>query len=228
MATITKKDRTDIENSIRTNLVPIVLQAGESGWGDYIEQEEEGELDGILPAPRGVPQIEVSFDIDANGILSVSATDKGTGKEQHITIEGGSSLTEDEIERMKKDAEEHAETDKKEKERIDKINAGDSLAFQTEKLIKDVEDKLTEDEKQSLNKPLEELKEAVKNQDIEKIDEKSKELESVWNGISQRLYAQNGGGQSGNTQNPFNFGGGNPFDNTGNPFGGTGNPFGKS
>ncbi len=191
-------------------------------------------LDGILPAPRGVPQIEVSFDIDANGILSVSATDKGTGKEQHITIEGGSSLTEEEIERMKKDAEEHAEADKKEKERIDKINAGDSLAFQTEKMIKDMEDKLTEDDKKSLNEPLEELKEAVKNQDLGKIEEKSKELESAWHAISQKLYEQNGGAQGGNTQNPFNqfgnmfSGGGNPFDATGNPFGGNGNPFGNA
>ncbi len=174
-------------------------------------------LDGILPAPRGVPQIEVSFDIDANGILSVSATDKGTGKEQHITIQGSSSLTEEDIEKMRKDAEEHAESDKKEKERIDKINAGDALAFQTEKQMKDIDDKLTEDDKKSLNEPLEELKEAVKNQDVDKIDEKSKELEEAWHAISQKLYEQNGGQNGGDFNQMFNnmFGGGNS-----NPFSG--------
>ena len=174
-------------------------------------------LDGILPAPRGVPQIEVSFDIDANGILSVSATDKGTGKEQHITIQGSSSLTEEDIEKMRKDAEEHAESDKKEKERIDKINAGDALAFQTEKQMKDIDDKLTEDDKKSLNEPLEELKEVVKNQDVDKIDEKSKELEEAWHAISQKLYEQNGGQNGGDFNQMFNnmFGGGNT-----NPFSG--------
>lgn len=177
-------------------------------------------LDGILPAPRGIPQIEVSFDIDANGILSVSATDKGTGKEQHITIEGSSSLTEEDIEKMKKDAEEHAEADKKEKERIDKINAGDTMVFQTEKMLKEVDDKLTEDDKKSVNEPLEELREAVKNQDVDKIEEKSKEVESAWHNIATKLYEQNGGNTDGTTQNPFN-GNGNPF----NPFGG--NPFNK-
>ena len=179
-------------------------------------------LDGILPAPRGVPQIEVSFDIDANGILSVSATDKGTGKEQHITIQGSSSLSEEDIERMRKDAEENAEADKKERERIDKINMADSFAFQTEKQMKEIDDKLTEDDKKALNEPLEALKEAVKEQDLDKIETHQKELEEVWHGISQKLYEQNGGGQQGNTgSNPFagfNFSGGN------NPFGGS-NPF---
>ena len=179
-------------------------------------------LDGILPAPRGVPQIEVSFDIDANGILSVSATDKGTGKEQHITIQGSSSLSEEDIERMSKDAEENAEADKKERERIDKINMADSFAFQTEKQMKEIDDKLTEDDKKALNEPLEALKEAVKEQDLDKIETHQKELEEVWHGISQKLYEQNGGGQQGNTgSNPFagfNFSGGN------NPFGGS-NPF---
>lgn len=180
-------------------------------------------LDGILPAPRGVPQIEVSFDIDANGILSVSATDKGTGKEQHITIQGSSSLSQEDIERMRKDAEENAAADKKERERIDKINAADSFAFQTEKQMKEIDDKLTEDDKKALNEPLEALKEAVKEQDLNKIETHQKELEEVWHGISQKLYEQNGGQQGG--QGGFNFGD-NPFGGA-NPFGGGGfnNPF---
>lgn len=178
-------------------------------------------LDGILPAPRGIPQIEVTFDIDANGILSVSATDKGTSKEQHITIEGGSSLSEEEIERMKKEAEENAEEDKKERERIDKINAADSFAFQTEKQMKEIDDKLTEDDKKDLNIALDALKDAVKEQDMNKIETTRKDLEDVWHGISQKLYEQNGGGQQGNGQNPFVFGGNNPFDIfTNNPFSG--------
>ena len=176
-----------------------------------------------MPAPRGIPQIEVSFDIDANGILSVSATDKGTGKEQHITIEGSSSLSEEDIERMKKDAEENAEADKKERERIDKINAGDSFAFRTEKQLKEIDDKLTEDDKKSINEPLEALKEAVKEQNLDNIEKYQKELEEAWHTISAKLYEQSGGGMNGGS-NPF---AGSGFDFTGgsNPFGGNDNPF---
>lgn len=145
-------------------------------------------LDGIPPAPRGVPQIEVKFDIDSNGILNVSAKDKGTDKEQNIRIEGSSSLDESEIERMKKEAEENAEKDKKEKEKIDKLNQADSLIFTTEKQIKDIGDKLNEDDKNKLNDIIGKLKESHKNQDIEELDKLTKELTDEWQRISTNIY----------------------------------------
>ena len=147
-------------------------------------------LDGIMSAPRGVPQIEVTLDIDANGILSVSAKDKATGKENKIRIEGGSQLTKEEIEKMKADAEANAEADRIEKERIEKLNQADSQIFQTEKQIKEFEDKLTEDDKSTLNTDLESLKSAHSAQDLNKIDEASQKLNESWNAISTRLYQE--------------------------------------
>src|SRR5690625_5259692 len=117
-------------------------------------------LDGIPPAPRGVPQIEVTFDIDANGIINVSAKDKGTGKSQNIRIEAGSGLTEEEIEKMKADAKANEEADNKEKEKIEKLNQADGLVFQTEKQLKDYGDKLPEDKKSEIEAALNTLKEA--------------------------------------------------------------------
>jgi molecular chaperone DnaK len=114
-------------------------------------------LDGIMPAPRGVPQVEVTLDIDANGILSVSAKDKATGKENQIRIEGGSQLSKEEIERMKAEAEANAEADAKERELVDKLNAADSLIFQTEKQIKEFGEKLTDEDKTTLNEKLSDL-----------------------------------------------------------------------
>ena len=160
-------------------------------------------LDNIPPAPRGVPQIEVTFDIDANGILNVSAKDKGTGKSQSIRIEASSGLTDEEIKKMKQEAEINAEKDKKEKERIDKINGADSMIFQTEKQLKEFGDKLPADKKEPIQKALDKLKEAHKAQDIEAIDKATAELNSVFQAASQEMYnasqAQQGGAQ--NAQN---------------------------
>jgi len=147
-------------------------------------------LDGIMPAPRGIPQVEVTLDIDANGILSVSAKDKATGKENKIRIEGGSQLTKEEIERMKADAELNAESDRIEKELVDKVNMADSLIFQTEKQIKEFADKLTEEDKSALNEDLELLKTAHSSKDVQSIDTASEKLNSTWSTISTRLYQE--------------------------------------
>ena len=145
-------------------------------------------LDGIAPAPRGVPQIEVTFEIDANGILNVSAKDKATGKEQSIRIEASSGLTDAEIQRMKDEAAANAAADAREKERIDKINKADSMIFQTEKSLKDLGDKLPADKKAQIEGALAKLKDAHSKQDIEAIDAASTELESVFHAASQEMY----------------------------------------
>ena len=157
-------------------------------------------LDGIPAAQRGVPQIEVTFDIDANGILNVSAKDKGTGKVQSIRIEASSGLSDDEVKRMKEEAQANAEADKKDKERIDKLNQADSMIFQTEKQLKDLGDKLPADKKAPIETALNKLKEAHKAQDIAGIDAAMAELNSVFQAASQEMYnAQNaqGGAQPG-------------------------------
>lgn len=146
-------------------------------------------LDGIPPAPRGVPQVEVTFDIDANGILHVSAKDKGTGKEQKIRIEASSGLTEAEIKKMKEEAQANAETDKAEKERIEKINQADSLIFQTEKQLKEFGDKISDGNKAPINAALEKLKEAHKAQDVAAIEGAMAELNKAWEAASQEMYA---------------------------------------
>ena len=151
-------------------------------------------LDGIPPAPRGIPQIEVTFDIDANGILHVSAKDKGTGKEQKIRIEASSGLTEAEIQKMKTEAQANAEADKKEKERIEKINQADSMIFQTEKQLKEYGDKLSDGNKNAINSALEKLKEAHKSQDIAAIDTAVTALNAAWQAASQEMYAASGAG----------------------------------
>ena len=157
-------------------------------------------LDGIPAAQRGVPQIEVTFDIDANGILNVSAKDKGTGKVQSIRIEASSGLSDDEVKRMKDEAAANAEADKKEKERIDKLNQADSMIFQTEKQLKDLGDKLPADKKAPIEAALNKLKEAHKAQDIAGVDAAMTELNTVFQAASQEMYnAQNaqGGAQPG-------------------------------
>ena len=155
-------------------------------------------LDGIPPAPRGVPQIEVTFDIDANGILNVSAKDKASGKEQRIRIEASSGLSEEEIKRMKEEAEANAESDQKEKEKIDKLNQADSMIFQTEKQLKDLGDKLPADKKAPIEEALAKLKEAHKAQDIPAIDAATEELNTVFQAASQEMYnAQDAGAQQG-------------------------------
>ena len=154
-------------------------------------------LDGIAPAPRGIPQIEVTFEVDANGIMNVSAKDKATGKEQSIRIEASSGLSDAEIQRMKDEASANAAADAKEKERIDKINQADAMIFQTEKSLKDLGDKLPADKKSQIETALGKLKEAHKNQDIDAIDVATKELEAVFHEASQQIYNQAGGAQGG-------------------------------
>ncbi len=154
-------------------------------------------LDGIAPAPRGIPQIEVTFEVDANGIMNVSAKDKATGKEQSIRIEASSGLSDAEIQRMKDEASANAAADAKEKERIDKINQADAMIFQTEKSLKDLGDKLPADKKSQIETALGKLKEAHKNQDIDAIDVATKELEAVFHEASQQMYNQAGGAQGG-------------------------------
>lgn len=152
-------------------------------------------LDGIPPAPRGVPQIEVTFDIDANGILHVAAKDKATGKTQSIRIEASSGLTDDEIRRMKEEAAANAEADRQAKEKVDKINQADSLIFQTEKQLKEFGDKIPADKKQPIENALAKLKEAHKNQDLQAIDAAMNELNTVFQAASQEMY--NAGGAQG-------------------------------
>ena len=155
-------------------------------------------LDGIPPAPRGVPQVEVIFDIDANGILHVTAKDKGTGKEQKITIQGGSGLSKEEVEKMKNEAKANEATDKIEKEKVEKINQADSLIFQTEKQLKDYGDKISADKKAPIEAALNKLKDAHKTQDIAQIDVAMAEMNTAWTAASEEIYkAQQ---QDGNAQ----------------------------
>lgn len=168
-------------------------------------------LDGIAPAPRGIPQIEVTFEVDANGILNVSAKDKATGKEQSIRIEASSGLTDAEIERMKKEAEANAAADAKEKEKIDKLNHADTVIFQTEKQLQELGDKIPADKKAQIDNALNKLKEAHKAQDIAAIDSAITEIQNTFGAIQQEiLNAQQaaGGAQAG--PNPGASQAGNP------------------
>ena len=162
-------------------------------------------LDGIVPARKGVPQIEVKFDIDANGILSVSATDKGTGKAQSIRIEGSSGLSDAEIDRMKKEAEANAEADKKELERVQTLNAAEATIFRTEKQIEEYGDKITDEQKSELENGLTALKDAYEQKDVDACKSCMEILAQSWYKISEELYKNTGGA----TDNP---GGGNPMD----------------
>ncbi len=145
-------------------------------------------LDNLPPAPRGIPQIEVTFDIDANGILNVSAKDKGTGKTQSIRIEASTGLTDDEIKRMKQEAEANAEADKQAKERIDKLNQADGMIFQTEKQLKEFGDKIPDAKRKPITEALEKLKEAHKKQDLSAIDSSMAELNTAFQAASQDMY----------------------------------------
>ena len=164
-------------------------------------------LDGIPPAPRGVPQIEVSFDIDTNGILNVSAKDKGTGKEHSVRIEASSNLSKEEIEKMKAEAKANEEADKKERERVEKINAADSLVFQTEKQLKDFGDKLSADKKQPIEDAVSELKQALDAKNDAAIEGLTEKLNAAWTAASEELYkaqqeSAGAGADATNTQNP--------------------------
>ena len=146
------------------------------------------QLTDIPPSPRGIPQVEVTFDIDANGIIDVKATDKGTGKVQNIKIESGSSLTDEEIQKMRDEAESNAEEDRKKKEEIDKLNEADAMVFQTEKQINEFGDKLSDEDKSTLEGLTSELKEACKVKDLDKIDSVMEKLNDTWQSTSQKMY----------------------------------------
>ncbi len=161
-------------------------------------------LDGIPPAPRGVPQIEVTFDIDANGILNVSAKDKGTGKQQNIRIEAGSGLSKEEIEKMKNEAKANEEADKKVRERVEKLNMADGLVFQSEKQLKEYGDKLPAAEKQTIEAAVAKLKEAHKAEDLDTIDKAMEELNAAWQTASQHMYSQGGDAQGAAQAQPEN------------------------
>ncbi|MEO8962993.1 MAG: molecular chaperone DnaK [Ginsengibacter sp.] len=176
-------------------------------------------LDGIPPAPRGVPQVEVTFDIDANGILNVSAKDKGTGKTHNIRIEAGSGLSKEEIEKMKNEAKANEATDKAEREKVDKMNQADSLIFQTEKQLKEYGDKISADKKAPIESALTKLKDAHKLQDVSNVDAATTELNTAWTAASEEMYkatqaqGAEGNGQGGTGATP---GGEGSEANTGN------------
>jgi len=151
-------------------------------------------LDGIPPAPRGIPQIEVTFDIDANGIVNVSAKDTATGKEQKITITATSHLTDDEIERMVNEAKEHAEEDKKNRSLIDAKNSADSLVYSTEKLMKEIGSKAPEDMKKNIEEQVKVLKKSMESDNADDIKKETEKLQNLQSELSQKLYAQAGSG----------------------------------
>ena len=186
----TRKEETFSTASDNQPSVEIVVLQGERPMAKDNKSLGRFHLDSLMPAPRGVPQISVSFDISADGILSVTAKDKATGKQNNIRIEGGTKLSKEEIEKMKSEAESNAESDRVEKEKVDKLNMADSLIFQTEKQIKEFSEKLTEEDRKNLQADLDELKNAHSSKDVDKIDDSSKKLNDTWATISTRLYQQ--------------------------------------
>jgi molecular chaperone DnaK len=184
----TKKSESFSTASDNQPSVQIVVYQGERPMAKDNRKLGEFNLDGIPPAPRGVPQVEVTFDIDANGILQVSAKDKATGKSHNIRIEAKSGLTKDEIDRMKREAEENADSDKKIKEEVEKLNLADTTIFQTEKQLKEYGDKLSADKKAVIEKAFNELKEAHKEKDMTKIDAAQESLTAAWQAASEEMY----------------------------------------
>ena len=193
----TKKEQTFSTAADNQPSVEIHILQGERPMAKDNKSLGRFHLDGIMPAPRGVPQVEVTLDIDANGVISVSAKDKASGKENNIRIEGGSKLSDEEIERMKKEAEENAEADNKAKEKIDKMNTADSLIFQTEKQMKEFDEKLSDEDKNLLKEDLDAIRKAHSDEDVDSIDELTNKLNETWSTISTKLY-------QGETQNESN------------------------
>lgn len=196
--------KSEVFSTAADNQPAVTIRVGQGERSMFADNKEIGRFDlvDIPPAPRGVPQIEVTFDIDANGIMKVSAKDKGTGKEQSIKIESSSGLSEADIERMKKEAEENAAKDKEAKEKIDKLNAADQMIFQTEKQLKEYGEKISADKKQPIEDALAELKKAHEAQDIAQVDAAMEKINNAWNATSQELYAamnENEGAQAGPT-----------------------------
>jgi molecular chaperone DnaK len=193
----TKKSETFTTAANNQPEVEIHVLQGERSMANDNRTIGRFKLDGIPPAPRGVPQIEVTFDIDASGIMHVSAKDKGTGKEQHIRIEASTGLSDEEINKMKAEAEANADADKKAKEKIDKLNMADSLIFNTEKQMSEYGDKIPEDKKSVIEEAKKELSEAHKSEDMDKIDAAMEKLNKAWEAASQDLYnaSQQAGGE---------------------------------